>query len=99
MMIKSCLNFKPCKKIEINVLEQPSHEPSILASVNSGHICVRKKREGREGREGREEREGRDGGTLENDSYEIMRERRHQTARELKDVNSNVIATFQMSLQ
>ena len=95
MMIKSCLNFKPCKKIAINVLEQPSHEPSILASVNSGHIyiyiCVRKKREGRE---------GRDGGTLENDSYKIiMRERRHQTARELKDVNSNVIATFQMSLQ
>lgn len=87
MMIKSCLNFKPSKKIAINVLGQPSHEPSILASVNSGHICVRKKRE------------GRDGGTLENDSYEIMRERRHQTARELKDVNSNVIATFQMSLQ
>lgn len=90
MMINSCQNFKPCKKIAINVLEQPSHEPSILASVNSGHMCVRKKREGRE---------GRDGGTLENDSYEIMRERRHQTARELKDVNSNVIATFQMSLQ
>ena len=53
MMIKSCLNFKPCKKIAINVLEQPSHEPSILASVNSGHICVRKKEEG-EGGEGGE---------------------------------------------
>ena len=49
MMIKSCLNFKPCKKIAINVLEQPSHEPSILASVNSGHICVRKKEGGEEG--------------------------------------------------
>ena len=37
----------------INVLEQPSHEPSILAYVNSGHICIRKK-EGGEGGEGEE---------------------------------------------
>ena len=29
-------------KITINVLEQPSHEPLIQASVNSGHIRVRK---------------------------------------------------------
>ena len=34
---------------------------------------------------------------LENKRYKKMRERRHQTARELKDVNCNVIATFQMS--
>ena len=34
---------------------------------------------------------------LENKRYRKMRERRHQTARELKDVNCNVIATFQMS--
>ena len=67
-------------KITINVIEQPSHEPSIQASVNS-------------------KKEGRDGGTLENNRYELMRNRRHQTARELKDVNCNVIVTFRMSLQ
>ena len=67
-------------KITINVLEQPSHELSIQASVNS-------------------KKEGRGGETFENNCYELMRNRRHQTARELKDVNCNVIATFCMSLQ
>ena len=67
-------------KITINVLEQPSHELSIQASVNS-------------------KKEGRGGETFENNRYELMRNRRHQTARELKDVNCNVIATFCMSLQ
>ena len=67
-------------KITINVLERPSHEPSIQASVNS-------------------KKAGRDGRTLENNRYELVRNRRHKTARELKDVNCNVIATFRMSLQ
>ena len=75
-------------KITINVLEQPSHEPLIQASVNSGHIRVRKI-------------EGGEGGEGWRKSWKIsatkkMRERRHQTAREPKDVNCNVIATFQM---
>ena len=59
-------------KITINVLEQPSHEALIQASVNSGSVRVRKiegGREGRKGREGREGREGRDGGKLENKHY------------------------------
>ena len=67
-------------KITINVHEQPSHELSIQASVNS-------------------KKEGRDGETFENNRYKLMRNRRHQTARELKDVSCNVIATFRMSLQ
>ena len=33
---------------------------------------------------------------LENKRYKKNEGRRHQTARELKDVNCNVIATFQM---
>ena len=54
-------------KITINVLEQPSHEALIQASVNSGYVRVRKieggeGREEREGGEGREEREGGEGG-------------------------------------
>ena len=50
-------------KITINVLEQPSHEALIQASVNSGYVRVRKIEggEGREGRKGREGREGREG--------------------------------------
>ena len=72
-------------KITIHVLEQPSHEPLIQASVNSGHIRVRKI----EGGEGWRK-------SWKISATKKMRERRHQTARELKDVNCNVIATFQM---
>ena len=66
-------------KITINVLEQPSHEALIQASVNSGYVRVRKI----EGGEGREE-------SWKISTTKKMRERRHQTARELKDVNCNV---------
>ena len=45
-------------KITINVLEQPSHEALIQASVNSCYVRVRKI----EGGEGREEGEGGEGG-------------------------------------